>query len=255
MKILASILIAVFFTQTASAIDQYQPGDTLYVWAGSGLVLRKSYTLNSAKLRSIPYGTMLIARNYAGDKRTEVEAVPGFTANGEKMPPVTLRGDFAQVIFRGDTGYVYDGYLSKMPALKRTVNPSNSKPECEYFTVWADRCFGLVAEHHTGSGQHGDYSTGRWVYANGMSLSTWTEKSGEGRIILPDVSMEEAFLMFNYFNTYEWEIQHPSGEPDDFWYFKQVSRYEWIFANGVCGFKVIYRPEERTAFLMDECSC
>lgn len=256
MKHLIFILLSLNILQPAKAIGFYQPGDTLYIWAVSGLTLRKEASLKAAKLATIPYGTLMVAQNYGGGDKVEVEAVPGFTNSQGKFPPVTLKGSFAQVIFQGDTGYVFDGYLSKLPALKYTAHKQEKKPFFEEFGVWAKRNFGLVAEQKNGTWEYGTPSSAKWVYGNGFTTSCWAEKGSEIRMILPDVSLEEAFLIFNYTENYEWEVRHPSENPLDYpWSFSKVNDYEWIFGNGLCGYKILYLPQERLAVITSECSC
>ena len=236
------------------AIDRYEPGDTLYVWAVSGLVFRKEPSLGAAKTGSIPYGTALKALNYSGDKSVEVEAVPGFAVHGEKRPPVVLRGDFARVVFQGDTGFVFNGYLSKMPALRYTTDQRTNRPVFESFAIWAERNFGLVAEIRHGTWEYGLPSSAKTVYGNGFVQDGWAEKDSEGRTILPDISMEEAFLIFNYLEQYEWEIRHvPQGTNEFPWVFNRVSDREWRFSEGACEHKILYLPEEKMVVTTSHC--
>ncbi|HRI58258.1 MAG TPA: hypothetical protein PK228_00975, partial [Saprospiraceae bacterium] len=81
-----SLFALLFFllSHALQAIDTYQPGDTLYVWATSGLSLRKDPSLQAARLTTIPYGTMVIAQNYYNGHDVEVEAAPGYMSNGQK---------------------------------------------------------------------------------------------------------------------------------------------------------------------------
>lgn len=256
MKHLIFILLSLFAFQPAGAIGFYQPGDTLYIWAVSGLTLRKEASLKAAKLATIPYGTLVVAQNYSGDNKVEVEAVPGFTHTQGTFPPVTLKGSFAKVIFQGDTGYVFDGYLSRLPALKYSNHKQEKKPFFEEFGVWAKRNFRLVAEQKNGTWEHGTPSSARWVYGNGFTTTCWAEKGSEIRMILPDVSLEEAFLIFNYTENYEWEVRHPSDNPLDYsWSFAKINDVEWVFGNGLCGYKILYLPYERMAVITSECSC
>ncbi|MBK7939022.1 MAG: SH3 domain-containing protein [Lewinellaceae bacterium] len=236
------------------AIDHYEPGDTLYVWATSGLVLRKAPSLGAAKLSSIPYGTALVALNYNQDKSFEVEAVPGFVSQGKQYPPVMLRGDFAWVVFQGDTGFVFNGYLSKMPALHFSASKNDRPPVFENFGVWAQRNFGLVAEIRRGTGEYGLPSSAKTVFGNGFVLDGWSEKDSEGRAILPDISMEEAFLIFNYLEHYEWDVRHVPQETAEYpWVFNRTGDREWRFSGGACEHKILYLPEEKMVVTTSHC--
>lgn len=246
-----SFLLLLAMSPALKAIDYFQPGDTLYVWAASGLVLRKTPSLDGARLKSIPYGTQLLALNYSGDKRTEVEAVPGFAAKGVKYPAVRLRGDFARVAFGGDTGYVFNGYLSKLPSLLRFPAAQPDRPPVsESFEAWGKRNFGVIARIERGKMEYGTPYSLKTVFGNGIITDTWTEKDAEGRTILPDISMEEAFLIFNYMEQYEWEIRHiPQEETEDPWSFNRASDQEWGFSEGGSEYKILYLQEEKLAVI------
>ncbi len=250
--ILLSLLV---YLAPLRAIDHYEPGDTLHVWAISGLLLRKDPSFAGIKLRTIPYGTLLVALNYNQDKSFEVEAVPGFAVQGEKRPPVMLRGDFARVVFQGDTGFVFNGYLSKMPALRYTTDQRTKRPVFESFADWAGRNFGLVAEIRRGTGEYGLPSSAKSVYGNGFSADGWTEKDSEGRIILPDISLEEAFLIFNYLEHYEWDTKNVPQETVEYpWTFNRVSDREWRFGEGGCEHKILYLPDEKMVVITSYCT-
>ena len=260
MKFYLSMLFLLLGSQSLPAIDSYQPGDTLYVWAASGLTLRKAPALTAAKLALVPYGTLLVALNYFNGHDTRVEAVPGFMAYNQKIEAVMLGGAFACVVFEGDTGYVFDGYLSKMPALKRRKGKIESEPGFENFDTWAKRNFGLVAKDQHGTREYGTASSSRMVYGNGFVVSEWSEKDARGRMILPDISQEEAFLLFNYIYGYEHDIRRDAkGQPcanfEECWAFTAVSKFEWMFGEGLCGYKILYLPEEKIAIITTECSC
>jgi len=72
-----------------------------YVLAPSGLNLRETASTGSAKVTKVPYGgkVKLIEESYTGDLL--VDNIPG---------------GMAQVSYQGQTGYIFDGYLSQFPA-------------------------------------------------------------------------------------------------------------------------------------------
>jgi len=255
MKNLLLLLLLAPFSPLR-AIDFYQPGDTLYVWAASGLVLRKAPSLDGAKLKSIPYGVLLVALNYSGEKVTEVEAVPAYSSRGEKYPPLKLRGDFALVAFEGDTGYVFNGYLSKLPPLLLFPNSQpNRPPVFESLEAWGKRNFGIAAKIERGKMVYGFPYSCKTIFRNGIIVDTWTEKDSEGRTILPDISFEEAFLMFNYLEHYEWEIRHVQQETEEYpWGFVQTNDHEWVFATGYCEYRILYLKAEKMTVTTTLCT-
>lgn len=260
MKYALLFLMSVCCLPALPAIDRYAPGDTLYAWAQSGLALRREASLKAAKLTGIPYGAALLVLNEKSGKglnNVEVEAVPGFSGNGSLSPAVTLRGMFARVVFRGDTGWVFDGYLSRLPAMRYTADKNTGKPVFENFDEYATRNFGILVDEKHGTFEYaGPESTTKKIFGNGIMVDTRVSKSGESRMILPDLSMEEAFLIFNYMNHYEWDIRHPSTNPsDDTWVLMPQSDHEWNFGKMVCGHRILYLEYERMVIITSECSC
>jgi hypothetical protein len=250
------IFLLLLSVQPLSAIGDYQPGDTLYIWAISGLTLREGPSKDAAKMITVPYGTALVVQNYAGNHGTTIEAVPGFKNGAAQTEAVIFGGDFAAVTFKGKTGYVFDGYLSKMPALRYITHPGNPTPVFEDHVSWATRNFGLLRHTQTGVFEYGSPHASKWVFGNGITIDIRGEKNGWTRVILPDASMEEAFLVFSYLWNYEWRVRHPSNNPaDEPWHFKKINDQEWIFPDGICGYTIRFLPEEKVAILTSECSC
>jgi len=255
------LFVSFFFCTSLFAIDDYQNGDTLYVWAFSGLSLRKSPTLDAPKLVTIPYGTAIIALNEKVDyDYTTVEVVPSFQGAEGRCPSISITGRFVMVVFKSDTGYVFDGYLSKLPAFRYTLDTGmGKKPYFEALSEWAKRNFGLadkLIEPFDGHGHHG-----KIVYRNGIIEENWTSKSGKQRTILPNLSFEESFMIFNFMSNFEWEIRNPSKNPkDSLWFFNQkgnpiLEDSTWSFGCGACGFTIKYLKAGQIAVIIRECSC
>ncbi len=257
-----TIVFVSFFSSTSLfAIDDYKKGDTLYVWAFSGLSLRKSPTLDAPKLATISYGTSIIALNEKVDyDYTTVEAVPSFQGAEGRCPSISISGRFVMAVFKSDTGYLFDGYLSKFPAFRYSTDKGmDSKPHFEDVGEWAKRNFGLVStfiEAYDGAGSHS-----KSIYRNGIIQEGWTSKSGKQRIILPNLSFEEAFLIINFMSSFEWEIRHPSKNPNEYlWHCNQTGNpilgdSRLNFGKGGCGYRMTYLKEGQVAVIIRACSC
>lgn len=76
---------------SASAIQQYQEGDTLFVWAKSGLVLRTAPDFKAEKILTLPYGTAVKTNSYKfrdeDIAETEVAVVQPYNFNSKSYPP------------------------------------------------------------------------------------------------------------------------------------------------------------------------
>lgn len=192
----------------AHAIREYVAGDTLYVWAASGLSLRSEAGLNAAKIASIPYGTPLVALSDkytdAADE-TRVEAVPGYTTDGQASPAVWLSGRFVRVRFQGKTGYVFDGYLSKLPPLHVVLGKyrdGTTEQLFEDFDTYAQRTFGVLTAFR-------DSASFSQVFRNGATLICSFPGEEENNVVstLPNISWQEAFLLFNNWQQYERDVR------------------------------------------------
>lgn len=219
--LITSLFLCQYLTQ-ALAIREYVAGDTLYVWAASGLSLRREASLSAEKMLSIPYGTPIIAQsdkftNVADDIR--VEAAPGYTMNDSVSAAVYLTGRFAKVTYQGKTGYLFDGYLSKWPPMRyETIKyrDGTSRRAFEDFSAYARRTFGVLHEWQ-------DSASYSYIYKNGVTeiRNFLAEEDLEDRVVLPSFSWEEVFLIFNLWQSYEQTVRkYPSIN---------TSEYSWKF--------------------------
>lgn len=100
------LLLLCLLPTTLLAWPRYQAGDTLYVGASSGLNLRDAVGLEANKLGTVPYGAAVVMLQAPRDGTTfEVEELPGFT----------ISGLWIKVRYQGQEGYVFDGYLTRLP--------------------------------------------------------------------------------------------------------------------------------------------
>ncbi|MBU6342408.1 MAG: SH3 domain-containing protein [Bacteroidetes bacterium] len=248
-RYLIVFLLFMCFLPGLFAIGDYKPGDTLYVWSYSGLILRNRPNLNAARIKNVPYGTFLVALNYNGSKNTEVDLISAFSKDNKQLPSVVIKGDFARVVFQGDTGYVYDGYLSRMPALKQSKINTNKQPVFEAFETYANRSFGLLKDQKSSpKAEYGKPFTRKRIYANGITVDEYSEKGGETRLILPDVSLEECLMLFKYLTGCTWDLPEKARKTEDSWTMNKVSDYEYHFSQGNGDYTVRYIPEMKVSF-------
>ncbi len=259
----AVLLASFFYCTSLFAIDDYKNGDTVYVWAFSGLTLRQNGSLDAPKIRTVLYGTALIVLDQKfnnTENHVTVEAVPGFKGAEGMCPAILISGRFVRIVLDRDTGYVFDGYLSKLPAFRYlTDKKMDNKPHFEDIGEWAKRNFGLAStfrETYDGAGTHS-----KNVYRNGILVEAWTSKSGVQRTIVPNVSFEESFMILNFMSGYEWGIRNQSKHPyDTLWQFNQqgnpiLDDITWNFGHGACTFRIIYLKAGQIAVITRECSC
>lgn len=107
------LFIALFVLQTIVVMAQtsrFKDNETLSVWATSGLNMRDKPHAKATKLISIPYGAKVVVQPNIGVKIPfEVEEFKGFT----------VKGLWLLVKYGDKEGFVFDGFLSRLPAPKK----------------------------------------------------------------------------------------------------------------------------------------
>lgn len=195
LKYILFILLLNNWVNFTKAQVSYQLGDTLYVWAQSGLNMRSNPSLDSKKIDLLSFGSQVIIEQY-DHRKFEITAYPSFKYIGynkeEKIAPeIKFNGSWVQVSVKGKVGYVFDGYLNRFPA----------PIENEAFIEYANRNFILLDlvtipydRNRTFFDKH------RSIYNNGIIYSyAKQESSSEVTIIFPELSFQEAQLIIRKF--------------------------------------------------------
>lgn len=170
------------------AIDDYQAGDTLYIWAKSGLKVRSTPNLNADVTSALPFGSKveLLATTEAAFN-TKVDAQVTEPDTG----PIILKGHWAKIkdITTGETGYVADQYLlrirpSSAPGLYAPQIPAAAqKVDTIYYNKMKPNTTGNYIHTHT-------------TYAKGVEATLKvTDKGNLLTARLEGYSIEEAFML------------------------------------------------------------
>jgi hypothetical protein len=167
-------------TYSAKAINEYAIGDNLTVLAANGLTLRD--TPNGKKIDLIPCGkkVLVLAENF---KKTshEVEEFKGFK----------LKGFWVAVKYGSKTGYVFDGFLSKLPAVKQNE-----------MAMYFERNFKVKGKKKDISTCYDDTSHicgTEQLFEDGF-FTFKTLDSGNGLVfVFNKITIEEAYLLANIF--------------------------------------------------------
>lgn len=91
----------------AYAIKEYKVGDTLTVFSESGVRLRKGPSKDSASIIVIPLGEAVIVKSRSNSLHSHSDRF---------LDMYTIEGFWVEVAYKSFTGYVFDGYLSSLPA-------------------------------------------------------------------------------------------------------------------------------------------
>jgi Bacterial SH3 domain len=108
MKRILLLLVTLSFSYKINAQEsRFKEGETLNVWAQSGLNMRDKPDAKAPKLTTIPYGAKVIVQPNIGVKIPfEVEEFKGFI----------VKGYWLLVKYGNTEGFVFDGFLSRLPA-------------------------------------------------------------------------------------------------------------------------------------------
>lgn len=217
IQIILVFTISFLFNQFGFAATLYQPGDSMYVWAKSGLKMRIEPSLKGDKILTIPYGTKVKIDSYKEElPEVKVRVVKAQKIDGMEYKSFYLKGHWCRVNYLGTEGYIFDGYLSKLPTfdLEPYLNNSEVKHSVtQSFEDYANEHFGLLQKlDFEKQPQLISPVSLRKIYGNGMIIEEGVSRSGwKQRIILPGMSFEEGFLLFSTKYNFE-EYAANNGE-------------------------------------------
>ena len=104
--LLLLVVLSISFRINAQE-SRFKEGETLNIWAQSGLNMRNKPDAKAPKLTTIPYGAKVIVQPNIGVKIPfEVEEFKGFI----------VKGYWLLVKYGNTEGFVFDGFLSRLPA-------------------------------------------------------------------------------------------------------------------------------------------
>jgi hypothetical protein len=218
MQKILLLTIALFcaYSQTAHAQSsmRYESGETIYVWARTGLVLRKTADFNGTKITTLPYGTKVECIVYDQIKTYSNELAGDYDAPEEHqltifkatdVEPFVLRGCWVKVKVDGKEGYLFDIYLSRL-APASVLEPAQTIEEgMDQLAAYAKTNWSMVQENPI------------MMFSNGSVY--WKHQ----RWVLPDMNETEVFLLTNYFFT----LQKRSSDAKDKEKFTYTSGYNW----------------------------
>jgi len=195
MKNFQILIVFIFsiLSQTANANFDYQYGDTLTVWATSGLNMREGPGTDFPKLKKLEYGTQVqVIDNYIQSTPLDLKV---FKRN-KKTDAFTMHGFWVRVKIGRQEGYVFDGYLSRLPVLYLQDGV------CERLLNYAQREFTLINEQKVSI----DLDTYTLIYnfENNIKFERAVKKSPKITLTIPNISRNESFIFFNIFLNWKY---------------------------------------------------
>jgi hypothetical protein len=177
MKYLFSFILFVALNQVF-AIDSYQTNESLNVLTLSGIKLRDKP--GGAVIQSIPYAAKVIT----------LEA----KSNNFPVAVEGIHGSWVKVNFNGKIGYVFDGFLSRLPAPSLTDANLRAYVKREFKLLSEDLPLSYLTNSDLGASGSTvlflEWSGEKCAYENHF----YYEGGGEN-LSIPGVSIEEAYLL------------------------------------------------------------
>ncbi len=193
-KIILAVLILPLLATYSKGSDQYEIGETLYIWAKNGMNLRAGPGTDFKIITKLGFGEELEVKEKT-EKTYNVLGISGAEKiNGvtKKIDPLIFKGHWVQVLTRsGEIGYLIDQYLL-------SVQPEKIK-EPPLYTVnlmllSVDTIYKSPIIHDGG----GLNQAIEWTFLEGIKL---TDSSGgywsETTFVFPDYTVEEALIMLS----------------------------------------------------------
>jgi hypothetical protein len=207
MLIKNTTILLIFLLQSVLMVAQssrFKDDETIHVWASSGLNMRSKPDAKAEKIATIPYGAKVVVLPNIGVKIPfEVEEFKGFV----------VKGYWLLVKYENTEGFVFDGFLSRLPA--PIFNKNEDKGLEEYFDKYIGKIGGkydlrfydnkvdslrnVRPDEKFDIDSH-DGVNFRQKYKNGISLSFSTGEGGGGyEIQMPNSTLFEGYFLMKLF--------------------------------------------------------
>lgn len=192
--------IALLYTSLAFAIENYQANETLNVLTISGIKLRDKP--GGAVLQSVPYAAKVVALEAKNNNfPTHVEGISG---------------SWVKVKFNDKIGYVFDGFLSRLPAPSLTDANLRAYARREFKTLSEELPISFMEDNDLGSSGSNvmffEWNNQRLAYYNYFYY-----EGGSENICIPGISIEEGYLLMRILerDAYEYALKE-TNRPEDF---------------------------------------
>ncbi len=171
----------------------YQKGDSLYVWADSGLKIRSEPSLKGEKMNLIPYGEKVkIIQENLRTIPLKVNELKLKSTNG-KVEVFDIEGFWVKVDWNGEEGYVFDGYLSKI----ETLSIDSLTKATERLMDYLHR-ISFLRRHVKERLPNSDYIRDSLHFSNGMNIFNASSTGwGTQEFVIPDCTITEGYLIAN----------------------------------------------------------
>jgi hypothetical protein len=181
ISILLTLFIQLMFINIYAA-DGFKNGEQVNVWAVDGLALRQEVGKSGKLITTIPYGQRVTVLS------SDEVKLPANIKMHKWEGSITLKGRWIKVLYKGKQGFVFDGYLSKMPPFFKGKHTAFETEE-EYFK----RNYGVLSEKKIAGKEGFEKTTAS--YKNGaVKIVTFFDGCFDTEIYLKSITYQEGFL-------------------------------------------------------------
>ena len=210
LKFIITIFLAIILSEFSIA-NFYKKGDTLHVWATSGLNMREGPGTDFPKMKKLDYGDKVqVIDDYLRSTPLNITVIK----KSQKSAAYVMKGHWVRVIIGSQEGYVFDGYLSRLPILKKRKTTNSHEIPFESFLTYAEREFGIEYFEYDSSEVKNFRS--HHIYKNGFERKIANGSCYEYSLELTGLQSNEAYLIFNLMYGFEKNLKELKIEEYEF---------------------------------------
>jgi len=182
-------------TEPTRSTAMYAEGTILKVWAVNGLNMRDGPGKDFPISRKLHYGDEVkITDPFIGDFPMSIKVID----KKGKDNDFELKGNWVRVMLDDVEGYVFDGYLSRLPVIRLNAITRDKKGhmvcETEYIETYLNRKFDIEKE----SQEELSENTKELFFEEGVSyFQGGNEGCGWDGLKLNDLTINEGYLIYN----------------------------------------------------------
>ena len=185
-RTLFNLLIVPLLLNTLYGQTFYHEGDTLYVWASSGLNIRESFEKSSEIIGNISFGEKIVILKTGDNKSTELRVKSSCLIDSKPTNEFFLKGKMTMIRYKELEGYVFDAFLSRFTPIPTEYILFN-------FNEFLENKFDTLQILKTYTG---DNTSEQIILSNGINIYTKTVSTcGQITYIIPDITFQEGFLI------------------------------------------------------------
>lgn len=214
MKNLLIPFLLLFLIPSSNAVSEYAVGEYLNIWAISGLNMRISPDAKAKKIANIPFGEKVKVIDQELYK-TPFSYTMARGNSREKKVNWIVKGYWVKVAFHDQEGYVFDGYLSKLPHFSN-MNKAQPYIDEKIITNYGEENWGGLIEKRTEKiidleivdPDKAQTHISKLTFKNGSYIEDIAASfSGETNLFIKNASLEEGYLFLNVLIGYEESIK------------------------------------------------